>query len=149
MVGLLLLVIPGLVALTLLAVVGPIIEIEHQKVAAAMRRSTRLTRSHPWTVILLATVPLAVAGRARGDSRRAAPRWRHRPVPGDPRLAEGVAEACIAVILVELCFRLMAAHTAAAAPDTSPDTSPDTEAGRAARPSGDGSVAGLPPRDQW
>ncbi len=119
-VGLVLLVIPGLVALTLLSVVGPVIEIEHQKVSAAMRRSMRLTRPHPWTVILLATVPLAVAG----ELEAIAPEPHHA---GDivqflviRGLAEGVVEACIAVILVELCFRLMAAHTAATAAGLAP-----------------------------
>ena len=59
-IGLLLLVLPGLAALTLLAVVGPVIEIEHRPVRAAFVRSVELTRRHLGPVVLLATVPLAV-----------------------------------------------------------------------------------------
>jgi peptide/nickel transport system permease protein len=55
-----LLVVPGLAVLTLLAVVGPVIEIEHRRVFAALRRSAQLTRHHIASVLLLATVPLLV-----------------------------------------------------------------------------------------
>lgn len=113
--GVLLLILPGLVALTLLAVVGPVIEIERRRVFAAARRSVQLVRRHPWTVLLLATVPLA----AVSELAAIAPDPRHGGeiagfllVRG---LAEGIAEACIAVLLVELCFELIDAEAPGAA----------------------------------
>jgi divalent metal cation (Fe/Co/Zn/Cd) transporter len=60
-IGLVLLVLPGLAALTYLAVVGPVVEIEHRRVLSAFRRSVRLVRQHVWLVILLGTVPLSLA----------------------------------------------------------------------------------------
>lgn len=110
--GLLLFVVPGLVAVTLLAVVGPVIEIEHRGVIDAMRRSARLTRRHFWPVVLLATVPLAVSGELEAmapEPRRAGEIAQFLIVRG---LAEGVVEACVAVVLVELCFRLIDAQAA-------------------------------------
>jgi hypothetical protein len=44
--GLIALVIPGLVAINLFAVVGPVIEIENRPVIAALRRSAHLVRQH-------------------------------------------------------------------------------------------------------
>jgi hypothetical protein len=153
-VGLVLLVVPGLVALTLLAVTGPVIEIEHRKVIAALRRSVRLTRAHPWAVLLLATLPLMVAG----ELEAIAPEPHHADeivqflvVRG---LGEGIVEACIALILVELCFRLIDADAAAASATEAAGVTAgaagsgavtgDGEPGGAG-PGGGGSVAGLPP----
>lgn len=49
-VGLLLLVLPGLVLLTWFALVGPAIEIEHRPLTDAFRRSRALVRRHFWLV---------------------------------------------------------------------------------------------------
>lgn len=110
LVGLVLLVIPGLVMLTLFAVAGPIIEIEHRKVFAAMRRSARLTRAHPWTTLLVATVPLVLTG----ELEALAPEPHHAAEIAEflilRGVAEGIVEACIALILVELCFALLDAR---------------------------------------
>lgn len=115
LVGLVLLVIPGLVILTLFAVVGPVIEIEHRKVFAAMRRSVRLTRAHPWTALLVATVPLAIAAEVEA----LAPEPHHAAEIAEflilRGVAEGIVEACIALILVELCFALIDAQPPATA----------------------------------
>jgi len=115
LVGLVLLVIPGLVILTLFAVVGPVIEIEHRKVFAAMRRSVRLTRAHPWTTLLVATVPLALAAEVEA----LAPEPHHAAEIAEflilRGIAEGIVEACIALILVELCFALIDAQPPATA----------------------------------
>jgi Uncharacterised protein family (UPF0259) len=106
-IGLVLLVVPGLVVLTLLAVVGPVIEIEHRRVVAALRRSARLTRQHVWTVVLLATIPMAVAG----ELEALAPEPDHAGEIAEflivRGLAEGIVEAAIALLLVELCFQLI------------------------------------------
>jgi hypothetical protein len=100
-IGVLALIIPGLVAFTLLAIIGPVIEIEGRKVYAALRRSVRLTVilssmiesfiPHPDDVAEILEV-LAVRG-----------------------IGEGLIEAAIGLILVELCYRLIALDRAPAA----------------------------------
>lgn len=52
-VGLVLLILPGLVLLTWFALVGPAIEIEHRRVTDAFRRSRVLVRRHSWLVGVL------------------------------------------------------------------------------------------------
>lgn len=106
-VGLLLLVVPGLAALTLLAVIGPVIEIEHRRVLEAARRSVQLTRRHAGSVLLLATIPLVAASQLEAmapEPHKAAEIVGFLLVRG---LAEGIVEACVAALLVELCFRLI------------------------------------------
>ena len=108
--GFLLFVVPGLAVLTLLAVVGPVIEIEHSRVLAALRRSVQLTRRHIWPVLLLATAPLAVVAELEAiapEPDRVGEIAEFLILRG---LAEGIAEACIAIILSELCFQLIDAH---------------------------------------
>ncbi len=104
---LLVLVIPGLVAVNLLALAGPLIEIEHRRVLSSLRRSARLVRRHFWTVALLVTLPVALAS----EIDTAAPEPRTWPGLGANLairgLAEAVAEAVIALILVKLCYRLI------------------------------------------
>lgn len=56
--GFVLLVVPGLVAFTLLALTGPMITLENLRPVAAMRRSAQLARRHFWLVFLLVVVPL-------------------------------------------------------------------------------------------
>ena len=106
-IGLVLFVVPGLAALTLLAVIGPIIEIEHRRVFPAARRSAQLTRRNLGSVVLLATVPLVAVSELEAiapEPHRAGEIVGFLIVRG---LAEGIVEACVAVILVELCFQLI------------------------------------------
>ena len=108
MTGIVALIIPGLVAFTLLAVIGPVIEIEGRKVYAALRRSVHLTRRRFWTVALLATLPVILASVIESFI----------PHPDDVAeilealavrgIGEGLIEAAIGLILVELCYRLIA-----------------------------------------
>lgn len=58
--GLLLFVIPGLILLTLFALVGPLINIEHQTVLGAFRRSAHLVRPVFLTAFLAITVPIEI-----------------------------------------------------------------------------------------
>jgi hypothetical protein len=105
--GLVLLVVPGLAVLTVLAVVGPVIEIEHRRVFAAFRRSAQLTRRHIGTVLLLATAPLLLVAELEAiapDPDRSGEVAEFLLVRG---LAEGIVEACLAIILCELCFQLI------------------------------------------
>lgn len=108
--GLLLLVVPGLAALTFLAVTGPVIEIEHRRVLAAVRRSVQLTSHRLWPTLLLATIPLAAVAELEAiapDPGRAGQIAEFLIIRG---LAEGIAEACLAIILCELCFQLIDAE---------------------------------------
>jgi hypothetical protein len=106
--GIVALIIPGVVAFTLLAVIGPVIEIERSKVYAALRRSVHLTRQRFWTVALLATLPVVLASMIESFI----------PHPDDVTeilellavrgIGEGLIEAAIGLILAELCYRLIA-----------------------------------------
>jgi hypothetical protein len=106
-IGFALFVAPGLAALTLLAVVGPIIEIEHRPVLSAARRSAQLTRRHLGSVLLLATIPLSVVGELEAIAPDPHTVGDIAPFLAVRGVAEGIAEACVALILVELCFQLI------------------------------------------
>jgi hypothetical protein len=112
-VGLIALVVPGLILANLLALAGPVIEIEDRPVRAALRRSARLVRPYFWRVALLAMVPVILASQLEGAG----------PEPtGAPEILEtlairgvvgGLVEAVIGLILVQLCYRLIALEAAA------------------------------------
>jgi hypothetical protein len=108
-VGLIALVIPGLAAIVFFAVVGPVIEIENRPVIAALRRSAHLVGRHFWPVVLLVLLPLAVA---TGIFDSVAPHpdslWAVLEILAIRGLAEALVEAAIGLILVELCYRLIA-----------------------------------------
>lgn len=59
-VGFLLLVVPGAIAMTLLAIVGPLINIEGHAVRDALRHSVRLVWPRFWLAFFGITVPLMV-----------------------------------------------------------------------------------------
>jgi hypothetical protein len=114
-VGVVLLVIPGLVALVLFMLAGPVIEIEHRRAVAGLRRSAQLVRQRFWKVALIAGLPLLLAN------------WLESELP-EPHgaegivtalivrsLGEGVLEALIGLLLVEVCYRLIAAEREPAA----------------------------------
>jgi hypothetical protein len=113
-VGLVALIIPGLIAITLLAVVGPVIELEHCRAVAGLRRSAHLVRPYFWRVAAFATLPLLVANGVVGIL----------PDPSGTTdvvttlivrsVGEGVVESVVGLLLVELCYRLIAADRAAA-----------------------------------
>jgi hypothetical protein len=149
-IGLVALIIPGLIAITLLAVVGPVIELDRQHALAGLRRSAHLVRPHFWRVAAFATLPLLVANGVIGIL----------PDPSGPTdvvttlivrsIGEGVVEAAVGLLLVELCYRLIAADHAAANQAAQPVGLP--EHGRRGRPclvmtSGAGRL-GVAARDQ-
>jgi hypothetical protein len=118
--GLLALIIPGLIAITLLAVVGPVIEIEHRHAVAGLRRAAHLVRPHFWRVAAFATLPLLLANGIVA-------------VLPDPSgttdvvttlvvrsVGEGILESAVGLLLVELCYRLIAADRAAGRPAGQP-----------------------------
>ena len=107
--GLVALIIPGLIAITLLAVVGPVIELEHRSALAGLRRCVHLVRPHFWRVAAFATVPLLVANGIVA----------FLPDPSGTTdvvttlvvrsVGEGILESVVGLLLVELCYRLIAA----------------------------------------
>jgi hypothetical protein len=114
-VGALLLIIPGLIVLVLFIVAGPVIEIEHRRAVAGLRRSAQLVRPRFWKVALIAGLPLLVANGLESAL----------PEPHGPEdivtaliirsVGEGVLEALIGLLLVEVCYRLIAAEHAGVA----------------------------------
>jgi hypothetical protein len=107
-IGLLALVIPGLVLATLLVIVGPVIEIEDQPSWAALRRSVHLVRPYFWRVALLATLPVIALSEleAVGPEPWGAPAIAE--VLAIRGVAEGLLEAVVGLVLVQLTYRLMA-----------------------------------------
>ncbi len=125
-IGLGLLIIPGLIVITLLAVTGPVIEIERRPVFNALRRSAHLARQHFWTVALLGTLPLLLTYVLESQ------------VPHPDRLGailtfiavriigESVVQAATGLLLVELCFGLRAADLQRADEAIGPECEGDT-----------------------
>lgn len=65
-IGLVVLIIPGLVFLILLSVTGPAIDLEGRKSVAALRRSAHLVRRYFWTSALLILVPAIASDLIEG-----------------------------------------------------------------------------------
>jgi hypothetical protein len=109
-VGFVLLIVPGLIALNLLVVVGPVIEIEHRRAWAGLRRSAQLVRPYFWPVALLGTLPVLVASGL--ESALPDPEGRAGIVTAlvARSIGEGVLEALVGLLLVELTYRLIGAH---------------------------------------
>jgi hypothetical protein len=115
-VGLVALIIPGLTAITLLAVVGPVIELEHQHAVAGLRRSAHLVRPYFWRVAAFATLPLLLANGIAAflpDSSGTADVVTTLVVRS---VGEGILESVVGLLLVELCYRLIAADRGATRP---------------------------------
>jgi len=60
--GLALLIIPGLIVVSLTAVVGPVIIIEQRNAWSAIKRSAQLVGPYFWLVFVTATIPLGMEG---------------------------------------------------------------------------------------
>jgi hypothetical protein len=115
-VGLVALIIPGLIAITLLAVVGPVIELEHQPAVAGLRRCVHLVRPHFWRVAAFATLPLLLANGIVAflpDPSGTADVVTTLVVRS---VGEGIVESVVGLLLVELCYRLIAADRGATRP---------------------------------
>ena len=113
-IGLILLVIPGLIAMTLLAIIGPVIEIEDKPVVAAVRRSVHLVRQKFWWVVLLATLPLAVVSELESlapEPHSVSTALETLAIRG---LGTSVLDALISLVLVELAYQLIALDLTAA-----------------------------------
>jgi hypothetical protein len=117
-IGLAALIIPGLIAITLFAVTGPVIEIERRPVVSALRRSADLARQHFWTVALLGTLPLLLTYVLESQVPHPDRPGAILPFIAVRVIGEAVVQAATGLLLVELCYRLRAAdlQRAAAAP---------------------------------
>ncbi len=108
--GLVAFVLPGLAVFTLLALTGPVVELERAGVGASLRRSARLVRRRPLLVFLLVTVPV-FAGDAAVTSLTAAVHGSH-PVAefAVSVVANAVVEVVGSLMAVELAYRLLDAE---------------------------------------
>jgi hypothetical protein len=106
--GLIALVIPGLAIMTFLAVVGPVIEIEDRPVGAAVRRSVRLVWPYFWWVALLATVPVVAYTELEFLAPEPHTVGQIVQALAIRGVGLGLLEAAIGVVLVELCYQLIA-----------------------------------------
>ena len=136
LVGLVALIIPGLIALTLLSVAGPVIELEHRRALAGLRRAAHLVRPHFWRVAAFATLPLLVANGVVGILPDPSGNTNVVTTVVVRSIGEGIIESAVGLLLVELCFRLIAADHAADHAAADPDTRPAglPERGRRGRP---------------
>jgi len=93
-VGLLLGVVPGVLAFVWLGLSGPIVELEEQSAGGALRRSAQLVRGNFWLVFLV-LAPIEIAGDAIGEGLA------HlvHGILGDTFLAEWLAEAAADIAL--------------------------------------------------
>jgi hypothetical protein len=119
-IGLVALIIPGLIAITLLAVVGPVIELDRQHAVAGLRRSAHLVRPHFWRVAAFGTLPLLVANGVIAILPDPSGRTDVVTTLIVRSIGEGVVESAVGLLLVEVCFRLIAADHAAANPAAQP-----------------------------
>jgi hypothetical protein len=87
-VGLVLFVVPGVVAFTWFALAGPLVELEGAGVRAAFTRSRRLVRGHFWTVLAVLG-PITLASEALTDVVLAA----GHGLLGDSFLADWLVES--------------------------------------------------------
>jgi hypothetical protein len=112
-VGLLLLVIPGLIFFNLFAVVGPAIDIERRWPFSGLRRSAHLVRKRFWSVALLVSLPqlaLALAESNLPDPHGALHSVEVITVRG---IAIAPVEAAVGLVMVALSYRLIELDAAA------------------------------------
>jgi hypothetical protein len=96
-VGLVLFVAPGVVAFTLFALAGPLVELDGLRVGAAFARSRRLVRGHFWTVLAVLG-PITLASEALTDVVLAV----GHGVLGDSLLADWLGESAANIVLSPL-----------------------------------------------
>lgn len=93
-VGLLLGLVPGILAFVWLGLAGPVVELEEQTVTGALQRSARLVRGSFWLVFLV-LAPIEIAGDAIGEGLA---RLVHGLL-GETFVAEWLAESAADIVL--------------------------------------------------
>jgi hypothetical protein len=96
-VGLVLFVVPGVVAFTWFALAGPLVELDGVGVGAAFARSRRLVRGHFWTVLAVLG-PITLASEALTNAALTAAHH----VLGDSLLADWLGESATNIVLSPL-----------------------------------------------
>jgi hypothetical protein len=96
-VGLVLLVVPGVIAFTWFALAGPLVELDRVGVRAAFAGSRRLVRGHFWTVLAVLG-PVTLASEALTDAALA---LAHQGL-GDSFLADWLGESATNIVLSPL-----------------------------------------------
>ena len=115
--------------------VGPVIEIEHRHAVAGLRRSAHLARPHFWRVTMFGTLPLLLASGVVGFLPDPSGRTNVVITLVVRSIGEGVVDSVVGLLLVELCYRLIAADRAAARRAAQPVGLPG-RASRGGRPDG-------------
>jgi hypothetical protein len=108
-IGLVALIIPGLIVITLLAVTGPVIEIERRPVVSALHRSVHLARQHFWKVALLGTLPLLLSYLVESQAPHPDGLGAILAFIAVRVIGEAIVQAATGLLLIELCYRLRAA----------------------------------------
>jgi hypothetical protein len=109
--GFVLLVVPGLLLLTIWAVIGPVIVVERTRALDAFGRSRQLVRGHGWTVFAIVLITGLLSGIASGILQAAfsfLPRFLEIFVGGT--IAQAVVAPFVAIALAITYFRLREAH---------------------------------------
>jgi hypothetical protein len=115
-IGLVLLIVPGLILLTLWSVVAPVVVLERPGVFAAFGRSRELVRGYGWPVfgtivlvfllVIAASIAAALIGLALGDVGRAILSW----------IFDALAQPVAALTASVLYFTLLQMHGAGETP---------------------------------
>ena len=98
----------GLIAIALLAITGPVIEVEDRPVRGALRRSAQLIRSQFWRCFLIAGLPLILINELEALLPEPHGPGEIAEVLAIKGIAEGVLEAALSLVLVSLTFALIA-----------------------------------------
>ncbi|MBA2295424.1 MAG: hypothetical protein H0W16_09850 [Actinobacteria bacterium] len=115
--GLLLLIVPGLILLTLWAVIAPVVVIEKRPVFEAFGRSRELVRGHGWTVFFVVIITGLLSGVASALLQAA---FSALPEFLEIFIGSTIAQAVVApfgaIAIAIMFFRLREAHDGAAVP---------------------------------
>ncbi|HET7513232.1 MAG TPA: hypothetical protein VFJ60_00330 [Gaiella sp.] len=117
-VGLLLLVIPGLVLLTIWAVIAPVIVVEKRRALESFGRSRELVRGHGWTVFGIVVITALLSGVASALLQAAfsfLPRFLEIVVGNTIAQAAVAPFSAIAIAITYFRLREDATHTSVAA----------------------------------
>jgi hypothetical protein len=115
--GLLLLIVPGLILLTIWAVIAPVIVVEKRRALESFGRSRELVRGHGWTVFGIVIITALLSGIASSLLQAAfsfLPRFFEILIGST--IAQAVVAPFSAIALALTYFRLRDAHGDAAAP---------------------------------
>ncbi len=94
LIGLLLLIIPGILALIFFSLVGPVVELEERGFRSSFARSFRLVRSDFWLVAWILVI-VQLGGYLIGEGLA----WLTRVILGETTIVDGLAKGASDVVL--------------------------------------------------